>query len=141
MISIDDLSKTFDQGATFAVKGLNLRINQGELLVLLGPSGCGKTTTLKMLNRLIEPSSGGIEIGGKDVRSLDPVKLRREIGYIFQGIGLFPHMTIAENIGIVPRLLGWSRSATLNGWVDMEGQLAEPIDLLKREDFREVGTF
>ncbi len=78
-------------------------------MVLLGESGCGKTTLLKMINRLIEPTSGRIEVNGQDVRESRTVELRRSIGYVFQGIGLFPHMTVAENVGITPKLLGWPK--------------------------------
>ncbi|WP_425402266.1 ATP-binding cassette domain-containing protein [Glaciibacter superstes] len=81
----------------------------GELIMFVGPSGCGKTTTMKMINRIIEPSSGSISIDGRDVLSLNPNELRRHIGYVIQQIGLFPHMTIAENIAVVPQLLGWSK--------------------------------
>ena len=108
MIALRDLSKSFDGGTTFAVHKLSLEVQEGETLVLLGPSGCGKTTTLKMINRLIEPTSGEIEVNGVNVLQKDAVELRRSIGYVFQGIGLFPHMTIEENVTIVPRLLGWS---------------------------------
>lgn len=106
MIRLSEVSKTFDGGLTYAVRDLSLEIAQGETLVLLGPSGCGKTTTLKMINRLIEPSSGKIEVDGRSVMDRDAVQLRRSIGYVFQGIGLFPHMTVAENVSIVLRLLG-----------------------------------
>jgi len=108
MISLESVRKTYDGGSTWAVAGVDLEIDEGELLVLLGESGCGKTTTLKMINRLIEISEGTIEVDGEDNRRSDPVGLRRRIGYVFQGIGLFPHLTVAENIGIVPRLLEWS---------------------------------
>lgn len=108
MIQLSDVSKTFDGGRTRAVKNLSFRVEEGETVVLLGSSGCGKTTTLKMINRLIEPSNGRIEVGGEDVQRQDPADLRRRIGYVFQGIGLFPHMTIEQNVEIVPRLLGWS---------------------------------
>jgi osmoprotectant transport system ATP-binding protein len=107
MIRLHDVSKSFDGGRTFAVQRLSLKIEEGETLVLLGSSGCGKTTTLKMINRLIEPTSGSIEVNGEDVQQKDPVQLRRAIGYVFQGIGLFPHMTIEQNVGIVTRLSGW----------------------------------
>ncbi len=109
MIELKDISKTYDGGETFAVDKISLTVKNGQFVVLLGESGCGKTTTLKMINRLIEPTSGKITLGDKDVMNLDPVQLRRGIGYVFQEIGLFPHMTIAENIGSVPRLLGWSK--------------------------------
>jgi len=109
MILLKEISKSFDGGRSYAVKDLSLDVYEGETMVLLGSSGCGKTTTLKMINRLIEPTSGLIEVGGKDVTSQDPVSLRRRIGYVFQEIGLFPHMTIEQNIGIVPKLLGWDK--------------------------------
>jgi osmoprotectant transport system ATP-binding protein len=107
MIKIDRLSKSFDGGATYAVRDVSFTVEEGETLVLLGSSGCGKTTTLKMINRLVEPTSGSIEVDGADAAQHDLLALRRSIGYVFQDIGLFPHMTIAENASIVPRLLGW----------------------------------
>lgn len=106
MIELEEVSKSFDGGQTWAVQDLNLQVAEGELLVLLGSSGCGKTTTLKMINRLIETTRGTIRVGGRDIRQQRPVALRRSIGYVFQGIGLFPHMTIEENISVVPRLEG-----------------------------------
>ena len=112
MIALRNVSKTYDDGRVHAVRQVDLDVAEGELLVLLGESGCGKTTTLKMINRLIERSSGDIRVGGEDVGMVDPIDLRRRIGYVFQGIGLFPHMTVAENVGVVPRLLGWSRPDT-----------------------------
>lgn len=107
MISLRQVRKIYDDADAYAVDGVDLEIGRGELLVLLGESGCGKTTTLKMINRLIEPTEGEIIVDGRDTRESDPVRLRRRIGYVFQGIGLFPHMTIAENVAIVPALLGW----------------------------------
>lgn len=107
MIRLDHVSKTFDGGCSYAVKDLSFHVEEGETVVLLGSSGCGKTTTLKMINRLIEPTEGIIEVGGRDVMDQDPVDLRRRIGYVFQGIGLFPHMTIEQNVELVPRLLAW----------------------------------
>lgn len=109
MIVLDNVRKSFDDGATWAVEGLSLRVAEGSTLVLLGSSGCGKTTTLKMINRLIEPTGGRIEIDGRDVTGRNPIELRREVGYVFQGIGLLPHMTVRQNVAIVPRLLGWPR--------------------------------
>ncbi|UCC79986.1 MAG: ATP-binding cassette domain-containing protein [Candidatus Zixiibacteriota bacterium] len=107
MIALEKVSKSFDNGLTYAVREIDLDVRPGELLVLLGESGCGKTTTLKTINRLIEPTSGQVIINGEDTARIDPVKLRRSIGYVFQEIGLFPHINIAGNIGMVPRLLGW----------------------------------
>lgn len=109
LIRLVDVRKTYDAGKSWAVRGVNLEIEPGELLVLLGQSGCGKTTTLKLINRLIEPSAGCIEVDGHDVARLDAVQLRRGIGYVFQNVGLFPHLTVAENVAIVPRLLRWPR--------------------------------
>jgi osmoprotectant transport system ATP-binding protein len=94
-------------GAQIVVKDLSFRVPAGRICVLVGPSGCGKTTTLKMVNRLIEPTSGQILVGGKDVMLEDPIDLRRGIGYVIQQVGLLPHMTVAQNIATVPRLLGW----------------------------------
>jgi osmoprotectant transport system ATP-binding protein len=108
MIVLEDVSKSYDGNGRYSVRSVSLRVPAGHLLVLLGGSGCGKTTTLKMINRLIEPTGGRILVNGRDVRQNDPVALRRGIGYVFQGIGLFPHLTVAENIAVVPRLLGWS---------------------------------
>ncbi|MCH7525844.1 MAG: ABC transporter ATP-binding protein [Planctomycetes bacterium] len=109
MIQIQQLTKRYDGSAV--VDRLDLSVEAGRLLVLLGPSGCGKTTTLKMINRLIEPTDGRVLIDGTDTRSTSPVDLRRSIGYVFQGIGLFPHMTVARNVGIVGELLGWDSEA------------------------------
>src|SRR4051794_21656525 len=100
MIVLDGLCKRYAAGGDYAVRDVNLRVAPGELLVLLGGSGCGKTTTLKMINRLIEPTEGRIVVNGTDVRSLDAVSLRRGIGYVFQGIGLFPHLSVAENVAV-----------------------------------------
>ena len=108
MIEIDTLTKRY--GDTVVVDELSLTIARGELLVLLGDSGCGKTTTLKMINRLIEPTSGAVRIDGVDAATLDAHELRRHIGYCFQQIGLFPHFTIAENVGVTPGLVGWEPS-------------------------------
>ena len=110
MIEFHDVCKSYDRRHTFAVHDVNLRVAEGELLILVGRSGCGKTTTLKMINRLIEPTSGTILVAGRDNRSTDPVQLRRSIGYVFQMIGLFPHMTVAQNVATVPGLLGWTRT-------------------------------
>jgi osmoprotectant transport system ATP-binding protein len=114
VIVLDRASKSYDGGATFAVREVSLRVEKGEFVVLLGTSGCGKTTTLKMVNRLIDATSGAITVDGKDIAHRDPVALRRSIGYVFQGIGLFPHMTVGENIAVVPRLLSWAAKDTHN---------------------------
>src|SRR5262249_52394251 len=109
---LENISKSYDGNAHFGVRDINLNVPKGTLLVLLGGSGSGKTTTLKMINRLIEPTSGRILINGRDVRQINPVELRRGIGYVIQSIGLFPHLTVAQNIAVVPRLLGWSARST-----------------------------
>jgi osmoprotectant transport system ATP-binding protein len=106
MIELQHLTKRY--GDQIVVDDLSIQIDEGELLVLLGGSGSGKTTTLKMINRLIEPSAGSVLVDGSDVAALAPHDLRRRIGYAFQQVGLFPHMTVAENIGVTPALLGWT---------------------------------
>jgi len=107
VIILERVHKSFDGGRSFAVENLSLEIAQGETLILLGSSGCGKTTTLKMINRLIEPDSGRITVDGRDVMVQEPVELRRTIGYVFQETGLFPHMNVRQNVEIIPKLLGW----------------------------------
>ncbi len=109
MIRLSGVGKTYDDG-TVAVHELDLVVGKGEMVVLVGPSGCGKSTTLKMINRLIEPTTGTIEIDGQDVTRVDPVKLRRGIGYVIQQIGLFPHQKIVTNVMTVPLLYGESKS-------------------------------
>jgi osmoprotectant transport system ATP-binding protein len=106
VIRLEHVTKAYGAGQV-AVDDLSLEVADGELCVLVGPSGCGKTTTMRMINRLIEPTSGRIFLGDEDVLQLDPVQLRRRIGYVIQQIGLFPHMTIADNVATVPRLLRW----------------------------------
>jgi osmoprotectant transport system ATP-binding protein len=106
MIELRALSRRFGEG--LAVDDLSLDVDRGELLILLGGSGSGKTTTLKMVNRLIEPTSGRVVIDGRDAASLELHDLRRRVGYCFQQVGLFPHMSVAENVGITPSLLGWA---------------------------------
>ncbi|MBA1271883.1 osmoprotectant ABC transporter ATP-binding protein OsmV [Stutzerimonas azotifigens] len=112
MIELDKLTKTFKQKDgkdVTAVDAVSLTVNEGEICVFLGPSGCGKSTTLKMINRLIQPTSGRVLINGEDTTGLDEVALRRNIGYVIQQIGLFPNMTVEENITVVPKLLGWDK--------------------------------
>src|SRR3989440_908407 len=109
MIRLDSVSKRFPDG-TIAVTDLSLEVPEGEISVLVGPSGCGKTTTLKMVNRLIEPTSGRIYLDDEDVTGVDPVGLRRRIGYVIQQVGLFPHQTIAASVGTAPGLLGGARA-------------------------------
>src|SRR5919106_876415 len=109
MISLKSVSKRFGNSAETAVQDLSMDVGQGETVVLVGPSGCGKTTTMKMINRLVEPTSGTITVDGTDVLKQDPVRLRRSIGYVIQSIGLLPHRTVAENIGTVPHLEGWDQ--------------------------------
>jgi osmoprotectant transport system ATP-binding protein len=108
-IRLEAVSKHYADG-TVAVEDLTLDLAAGELTVLIGPSGCGKSTVLRMVNRLVEPTSGRILIDGEDVVNADPVALRRRIGYVIQHVGLFPHQTVRANVGTVPRLLGWSKA-------------------------------
>ncbi|MFV1999988.1 MAG: betaine/proline/choline family ABC transporter ATP-binding protein [Acidimicrobiia bacterium] len=125
MIVLDAVTKRFRGSEHPAVDQLSLSINEGEVVVLVGPSGCGKTTTLKMINRLIEPTGGRIAVGGKDILELPAHELRRGIGYVIQQIGLFPHRTIAENICTVPTLLGWSKQRI----AERVDELTELVDL------------
>jgi len=110
LITLEDIAKSFDGGRTWAVHGVSLEVAAGERVVLVGASGCGKTTTLETINRLVEPTSGRVLVQGRDVRAVDPVELRRGIGYVFQQVGLFPHLDVARNVAVVPELLGWSAS-------------------------------
>ena len=134
MISLKSLTKRFTGEARPAVDALSLDVAEGETCVLIGPSGCGKTTTMRMINRMIEPDAGTIEVAGRDVTHGDPIQLRRSIGYVIQQIGLFPHMTIAENIATVPRLLGWNpaRIAT---------RVDELLDLVAMDPRQYAGRF
>ncbi|MGI8776570.1 MAG: ABC transporter ATP-binding protein [Acidimicrobiales bacterium] len=111
MIRLEALTKRYPNGQV-AVDALDLEVTGGEVCVLVGPSGCGKTTTLKMINRLVEPTGGRIFIGDDDVTDVNPVVLRRRIGYVIQQVGLFPHLTVAANVATVPRLMGWDRQRT-----------------------------
>jgi osmoprotectant transport system ATP-binding protein len=117
MIRLEDLTKVFPGQDEMAVDGLSMDIHEGEIVVLVGPSGCGKTTTMKMINRLIEPTSGRIFLEGEDVTKVNADRLRRRIGYVIQQVGLFPHMTIADNIATIPKMLGWDKQR-ISGRVD-----------------------
>jgi osmoprotectant transport system ATP-binding protein len=107
VIRLESVSKSFDGGKTYAVSDVTFELKDDETLVLLGSSGSGKSTALKIIHRLLEPTSGRVEVDGEDLRARDAVAWRRSVGYVFQGIGLFPQMTISQNISVVPRLLGW----------------------------------
>ncbi|MGH7861097.1 MAG: ABC transporter ATP-binding protein [Candidatus Dormibacteraceae bacterium] len=109
MLTLDGVTKRWAQGQV-AVNELSLEIKSGETCVLVGPSGCGKTTTLRMINRLVEPTSGRILHDDEDVTRIDPVLLRLRMGYVIQQVGLFPHLTVAQNVATVPRLLGWDKA-------------------------------
>src|SRR5947208_15873122 len=111
MIRLESVIKRYPDG-TVAVQDLTLEVAEGETCILLGPSGCGKTTTMRMINRLVDVTAGRIYLDGDDVTRVDPVKLRRRIGYVIQHVGLFPHLTVGENVATVPRLLGWGRART-----------------------------
>jgi len=124
MIRLENLTKVFPGQDEPAVDDLSMEIYEGEIVVLVGPSGCGKTTTMKMINRIIEPTSGRIFLGGEDVTKVNSNNLRRRIGYVIQQIGLFPHMTIADNIATVPKMLGWDKkriSDRVDELLDMVG--------------------
>jgi osmoprotectant transport system ATP-binding protein len=124
MIRLERLEKRFPGSDEPAVRDLSIDVPRGEVAVLVGPSGCGKTTTLKLINRLIEPTAGKIVLDGEDVTHADPDALRRRIGYVIQQIGLFPHMTIAENIATVPQMLGWKK---------IDSRVDELLDLVGME--------
>lgn len=109
MIEFEQVGKVYPDG-TAAVDDLSFEVAEGELVTLVGPSGCGKTTTMMMVNRLIEPTSGRILVDGKDISGIDPVRLRRGIGYVIQQVGLFPHRTVLDNTATVPALVGWKKA-------------------------------
>ena len=127
-----EVTKTFPGSKTPAVASLSLDVAAGETVVLVGPSGCGKTTTMKMINRLVEPTSGSIVVDGTDVTKQDPVRLRRGIGYVIQSIGLMPHRTVAENIATVPNLVGWDPARANARVAELAGMLELDDDLLHR---------
>ena len=122
-IELQDVGKSFDGGRGFAVDGVSLRVAAGEFLDLVGASGSGKTTTLKMINRLTLPDRGRVLIEGAPAEDMPAPELRRRIGYVFQGIGLFPHLSVAENIGVTPDLLGWPAP-------DIQARVEELLDLV-----------
>ena len=132
MISLRDVTKRFPGAGDPAVGDLSMDINEGETVVLVGPSGCGKTTTMRMINRLIEPTSGTILVGGRDVMKQDPVELRRGIGYVIQSIGLLPHRTVRQNITTLPWLLGWDEARIAERVEELVGMLDLDRDLLPR---------
>jgi len=109
MIALEGVSKTYPKQSRPAVAELSLQVPEGAIVTLIGPSGCGKTTILKMMNRLIEPTTGRIMLAGEDVTDVNADQLRRRIGYVIQQVGLFPHLTIADNIAVVPKMLGWDK--------------------------------
>jgi osmoprotectant transport system ATP-binding protein len=108
-LALTNVGVTYAGAAKQSVHNVNLQVAPGEFTVFLGPSGCGKSTLLRTINRLIEPTTGEIEIDGKNIRDLDAVTLRRSIGYVIQAVGLFPHLSIATNVGVVPELLSWTK--------------------------------
>jgi osmoprotectant transport system ATP-binding protein len=123
IIELQEVGKSFDGGSSFAVDGVSLSIAPGEFVALVGASGSGKTTTLKTINRLVEPDRGRVLIEGRPAHELPAPELRRRIGYVFQGIGLFPHLTVAENIGITPSLQSWPKP-------EIEARTLELLDLV-----------
>ncbi|MFC3563190.1 ABC transporter ATP-binding protein [Pedobacter jamesrossensis] len=129
MIELKNVSKKF--GETLAVNQASFNVNEKENLILLGTSGCGKTTTLKIINRLIEPDEGEIIINGKNILAQNPETLRREIGYVMQNVGLFPHYTVEENIAVVPNLLKWERKKTIGRILELIKKLHLPENCLK----------
>jgi osmoprotectant transport system ATP-binding protein len=124
LIELVNVTKSFDGERSHALRDVSLRVDTGSFIALVGTSGSGKTTALKMINRLLEPDRGQVRFEGEAVETLDAPTLRRRIGYVFQGIGLFPHMTIGENIAITPHLLRWSKR-------DIEARVAELLDLVE----------
>ncbi len=131
-IRLIGVTKRFDGAATPAVDNLSLSIETGSIMALLGPSGCGKTTTLRMINRLVEPTSGRIEVNGVDAMSQPAQELRRGIGYVIQAVGLFPHRTIAANIATVPNLLGWEKRRTAQRVEELTTLVGLDHDMLER---------
>jgi osmoprotectant transport system ATP-binding protein len=133
-ISFENVSKRYGETAAPVLDGVSLDVRERELVAIVGPSGSGKTTLLRLVNRLIDPSAGAVRVGGEDVRATDAVGLRRRIGYVFQGTGLFPHMTVAENIAITPKLLGWDDAR-------MAARVDELIALVRLDRDKHRGRF
>jgi osmoprotectant transport system ATP-binding protein len=131
VIEFADVSKVYPDG-TVAVERLNLEIPTGKLTILIGPSGCGKTTSMRMINRLIEPTSGAISLDGVDTRSINRVSLRRKIGYVIQNAGLFPHRTIVDNISSLPRLLGAKKSDARSNALELLERVGLDVRLANR---------
>lgn len=131
-IALDCVSKTYE--GRMVLDGVSLAVGEREFLAIVGPSGSGKTTLLRLVNRLIDPTSGAVKVAGEDIRAVDPIVLRRHIGYVFQGVGLFPHLTVAENIGITPRLLGQDAAATAR-------RVDELIELIRLDRATHAGRF
>jgi osmoprotectant transport system ATP-binding protein len=131
-IEIDRVRKSFDGGRSFAIDDVSLAVETGAFVAVVGASGSGKTTMLKLVNRLIEPDSGVVRIEGAPVTSVYAPALRRRIGYVFQGVGLFPHMSVAENIGITPQLLGWPRPDVAARTAEVLGLVGLPRAYLER---------
>jgi osmoprotectant transport system ATP-binding protein len=121
-LQFDSVTKRYPGADAAVINDLSFEVPAGEIVVLVGPSGCGKTTAMRMVNRMVDITSGDIRIGGRSVRERDPADLRREIGYVIQQVGLFPHQTIAQNIAAVPKLLGWDRART-------DARVAELLEL------------
>jgi osmoprotectant transport system ATP-binding protein len=133
MISLEHVTKQYSETGAIAVDDLTLQIPEGMTVALIGPSGCGKTTTMRMINRLVQPTMGRILVGGKDVTQMDPILLRRHIGYVIQQVGLFPHMTIGQNVAAVPKLLGWDPARIARRTEELLHLVGlDPKEMLKR---------
>ena len=130
VITLRGVSKVY-AGELHAVRDVSLSVERGETVVLLGSSGCGKTTLLKMINRLVECTAGEIRVDGRNVGEVDPVTLRRSIGYVFQGIGLFPHWSVADNVAAIPNLLGWSESRVQDRVDELLSRVGLPADVYR----------
>jgi osmoprotectant transport system ATP-binding protein len=133
MITMEHVTKRYTEGGAASVDDLSIVVPEGTTTALIGPSGCGKTTTMRMINRLIDPTEGKIIVNSEDVTKVDPVNLRRHIGYVIQQVGLFPHMTIAQNIAAVPKLLGWAEAKIKSRTEELLHLVGlDPKEMLKR---------